>query len=55
MNSCANCGLCYIDPTKEKDTYRCMRGVRAPITDLFVLGRINCIKHVEVEILLEVK
>lgn len=46
MKSCANCGLCYIDPNHDK--YRCMRGVREPISDMFTLGRVSCDKHVEV-------
>ena len=53
MKSCANCGLCYADPTKDKDSYRCMRGVRQPIDDLFVLMRVSCAKHVEVIIKLD--
>lgn len=48
MKACASCGLCYRDPNKEQ--YRCMRGVRDPIADLFVLGRVSCDKYVEVEL-----
>lgn len=53
MNSCLNCGLCYQDPNNE--SYRCMRGIRKPIKDLFTLGRVKCEKHVEVVIDLDVK
>lgn len=61
MKSCANCGLCYVEPFKYGesfkygDLYRCMRGVREPIEDLFTLGRVKCEKHVEVVIDLDVK
>lgn len=53
MNSCANCGLCYVDPNNEG--YRCMRGIRQPIKDLFVLGRVVCGKYVQFELILEDK
>lgn len=56
MKSCANCGLCYVDPySANRDVYRCMRGLREPINDLFVLGRVRCSKYVEVEIVLDVQ
>lgn len=47
MKSCANCGLCYQDP--NKDGFRCMRGVREIIPNLFLLGRAVCDKYVEVD------
>ena len=50
MNCCANCGLCYPDP--HSDGYRCMRGKRGPIKDLFILGRTACEKHVHVDALI---
>lgn len=56
MKSCANCGLCYVDPrSANRDVYRCMRGVREPIDDLFVLGRVRCSKYIEVEIVLDIQ
>lgn len=51
MRCCANCGLCYQDPHKEG--YRCMRGLRKPITDLFTLGRVSCDKHTYVELVID--
>ena len=56
MKSCANCGLCYVDPySANRDVYRCMKGLREPIDDLFVLGRVRCSKYVEVEIILDIQ
>lgn len=56
MKSCLTCGVCYVDPTNGlRDSYRCMRGVRPPINDLFTLARVSCEKYVEVEIKIEVK
>ena len=51
MNSCSNCGLCYAAPTMihGQNKYRCMRGYRQPISDLFILGRTVCDKYAEVD------
>ena len=50
MKCCANCGLCYPDP--YNNGYRCMRGKRGPIKDLFILGRTACEKHAYVDALM---
>lgn len=50
MKSCANCGLCYPDP--HSDGYRCMRGKRDSVKDLFILGRTVCKKHIYVDALI---
>ena len=45
MKSCANCLLCYAD--LDNDKYLCMKGIRKPISDLFILGRVHCDEYVE--------
>lgn len=51
MKACINCGLCYQDPFNN--TYRCMRGSRQPIEDLFILNRLSCDKHVYVDLVIK--
>ncbi len=53
MKSCGNCGLCYKDP--YNDAYRCMRGVRDPINDLFILFRTSCDKYTQVDLVIKTR
>ena len=55
MDSCASCGLCYQDPSIEETKYRCMRGVRDPINNLFLLLRTSCDKYVKVDLIIKTK